>query len=210
MKKLLLALALVFSLSTQAFATTQAIVPDFDNGDSMLFQAYDPTTHDFVPFAQLTTNHPPTFDIFSNTTFGGQSLASKLDGYAAASDMVSMNSRVSALEGVTPFSGQYADLTGKPSIPTTFDGLTDGTTNKAFTATLLSKLNGVAAGATANSSDAVLENRANPYRHAGDQHRIRPSVGARCKAGFYNGGRSYCERRDRRGDKCFDIASHQL
>lgn len=52
------------------------------------------------------------------------------------------------------------------SIPSTFDDLTDGTTNKAFTATSLTKLNGIAAGATVNSPDATLLNRAN---HTGTQ-----------------------------------------
>lgn len=36
--------------------------------------------------------------------------------------------------------GVYADLTGKPTVPATFDDLTDGTTNKAFTSTEKSKL----------------------------------------------------------------------
>lgn len=46
------------------------------------------------------------------------------------------------------------------------DTLTDGTTNKAFTATERTKLTGVATGATANSTDATLLARAN---HAGTQ-----------------------------------------
>lgn len=46
------------------------------------------------------------------------------------------------------------------------DTLTDGTTNKAFLATERTKLTGIATGATANSSDAVLEARAN---HTGTQ-----------------------------------------
>jgi len=46
------------------------------------------------------------------------------------------------------------------------DTITDGTTNKAFTATEKTKLAGIAAGATANSSDATLLNRAN---HTGTQ-----------------------------------------
>jgi hypothetical protein len=46
------------------------------------------------------------------------------------------------------------------------DTLTDGTTNKAFTATERTKLAGVATGATANSPDATLLNRGN---HSGTQ-----------------------------------------
>lgn len=64
------------------------------------------------------------------------------------------------------FSGSYVDLTNKPTIPATFDQLTDGSTNKAFTGTLLTKLSGIASGATANSPDATLLARAN---HTGTQ-----------------------------------------
>ena len=46
------------------------------------------------------------------------------------------------------------------------DAVPDGTTNKAFTATEKTKLAGIASGATANSSDATLLNRAN---HTGTQ-----------------------------------------
>lgn len=46
------------------------------------------------------------------------------------------------------------------------DTLTDGTTNKAFTATERTKLSGVATGATANDTDANLKSRAN---HTGTQ-----------------------------------------
>lgn len=46
------------------------------------------------------------------------------------------------------------------------DAVPDGTTNKAFTATEQTKLSGIAAGATANSTDATLLGRAN---HTGTQ-----------------------------------------
>jgi len=46
------------------------------------------------------------------------------------------------------------------------DAVPDGTTNKAYTATEQTKLSGVATGATANSTDAILEARAN---HTGTQ-----------------------------------------
>lgn len=48
----------------------------------------------------------------------------------------------------------------------TADDVGDGTTNKAYTATEKTKLAGIATGATANSSDATLLNRAN---HTGTQ-----------------------------------------
>lgn len=51
-------------------------------------------------------------------------------------------------------------------IPETFDDLTDGSTNKAFTSTEKTKLAGIATGATANDTDANLKNRAN---HTGTQ-----------------------------------------
>lgn len=46
------------------------------------------------------------------------------------------------------------------------DDFSDGTANKVFTAAMLTKLNGIATAATANSSDATLLNRAN---HTGAQ-----------------------------------------
>lgn len=46
------------------------------------------------------------------------------------------------------------------------DTLTDGTTNKAYTATEKTKLSGVASGATANDTDSNLKSRAN---HTGTQ-----------------------------------------
>ena len=63
---------------------------------------------------------------------------------------------------VQAFSIQRANHTGTQSA----DTLTDGTTNKAFLETERTKLAGIAAGATANSSDSALLNRAN---HTGTQ-----------------------------------------
>ena len=60
------------------------------------------------------------------------------------------------------YSIQRANHTGTQSA----DTLTDGTTNKAFLATERTKLAGVAAGATANDTDANLKARAN---HTGTQ-----------------------------------------
>lgn len=60
----------------------------------------------------------------------------------------------------------YSSLIGTPTIPSTFDNLTDGTTNKAYTGTEKTKLAGIATGATVNDTDANLKNRAN---HTGTQ-----------------------------------------
>lgn len=59
-----------------------------------------------------------------------------------------------------------SEVTGKPTIPSNFDDLSDGVNNKAFTATEKTKLSGIAAGATANDTDTNLKNRAN---HTGEQ-----------------------------------------
>lgn len=64
---------------------------------------------------------------------------------------------------VTDIGDLQADML---SMPTTFDDLSDGATNKAFTATLKTKLDGVASAATANDTDANLKARAN---HTGTQ-----------------------------------------
>jgi hypothetical protein len=53
------------------------------------------------------------------------------------------------------FSGSYNDLSDKPSIPSTFDDLSDGTTNKAFTSSEKSKLSGIEAGADATDATNV-------------------------------------------------------
>lgn len=63
--------------------------------------------------------------------------------------------------------GDYSDLEGKPTIPTTFDQLSDGTVNKAFTNTEKEKLQTVAVGAEVNvnadwnsvSGDSQILNR---------------------------------------------------
>lgn len=61
----------------------------------------------------------------------------------------------------------YNSLTDKPTIPSTFDDLTDGTTNKAYTSTEKTKLSGIATGAEVNvnadwnagSGDAQILNK---------------------------------------------------
>lgn len=60
----------------------------------------------------------------------------------------------------------YSSLTGMPTIPSTFDDLSAGTTNKAYTSTEKTKLSGIATAATANDTDANLKNRSN---HTGTQ-----------------------------------------
>lgn len=71
--------------------------------------------------------------------------------------------------GDTPSSADFTDLhdsvTWNDDIITA-DRIVDGTTNKTFSATDKTKLNGVSAGATANDTDANLKNRAN---HTGTQ-----------------------------------------
>mgnify|MGYP000913807113 CR=1 FL=1 len=58
-----------------------------------------------------------------------------------------------------------ADVDALP-VDATFDDIADGTTNVGFTSANRTKLSGIATGATANSSDATLKNRAN---HTGTQ-----------------------------------------
>lgn len=64
------------------------------------------------------------------------------------------------------FTNDRADTRITALMPTTFDDLTDGSTNKAYTGTEKTKLSGIATGATANSSDATLISRTN---HTGSQ-----------------------------------------
>lgn len=80
---------------------------------------------------------------------------------AANTTLYSLGSR-----DMYPVKLQQAKLAIEAEIPVTFDDLTDGTTNKAYTATEKTKLSGVATGATANSSDAALLSRVN---HTGTQ-----------------------------------------
>jgi hypothetical protein len=72
------------------------------------------------------------------------------------------SARASAISSASTADRDRANHTGTESA----DTLTDGITNKAFTATERTKLSGIATGATANSSDATLLARAN---HTGTQ-----------------------------------------
>lgn len=182
MKKLLLAITILFAISTQSFASTQSIVSGANDGDQFTLVAKDilGVGAPFgVTFARLVTGADPYFDILPNTFFDGITLTDRLAEYTTIGSMASMNARVVTIENSgfsgdyndlinTPslFSGAYVGLTGRPTIPSTFDQLSDGLTNKAFTNTLLIKLNAIASGATVNSSDTVLMDRDN---HAGTQ-----------------------------------------
>lgn len=75
---------------------------------------------------------------------------SKLDASVNASlDLADSATQPGDLATVAT-TGAYSDLSGTPTVPSTFDDLTDGTTNKAFTATEKTKLSGIAAGAEVN------------------------------------------------------------
>ena len=52
-------------------------------------------------------------------------------------------------------SGDYTDLSNTPTVPSTFDDLTDGTTNKAFTSTLKGKLDNIEANADVTDTSNV-------------------------------------------------------
>lgn len=81
-------------------------------------------------------------------------LQANIDAEAAA--------RASAITSASTADRARSNHTGTQNA----DTLTDGTTNKAFTAVERTKLSGIATGATANSSDATLLARAN---HTGTQ-----------------------------------------
>ena len=70
------------------------------------------------------------------------------------------------LSGRVPTTRQINGKSLSSNVTLTQDDIGDGTTNKVFTATEKTKLAGVEAGATANSADATLLNRAN---HTGTQ-----------------------------------------
>lgn len=84
------------------------------------------------------------------------------DASVSTSAVYSSSKTVSLDTAVQAFAVQRSNHTGTQSA----DTLTDGSTNKAFLGTERTKLTGIAAGATANSTDAVLLARAN---HTGTQ-----------------------------------------
>jgi hypothetical protein len=116
--------------------------------------------------------------LFSGTTGkvikdGGILLSAKLDAsaYTAAdvlAKLLTVDSTGSLLDADfldTQSGAYYLDRTNHTGTQSA-DTLTNGTTNKVFTATEQTKLTGIATGATANSSDATLLARAN---HTGTQ-----------------------------------------
>lgn len=71
-----------------------------------------------------------------------------------------------ALSGYVPTSRTINGVNLSANRTFTLDAFADGTTNKAFTAAMLSKLNGIASGATQNDTDANLRARSS---HTGTQ-----------------------------------------
>lgn len=165
MKKFLLSLALALAISAPAFASHEEVGTGGSNGDTFSINSFNTTSGVPVWFITCTAGTTAHCDIKPDMTFDGITLADRLAGYATTGSLASAVARVGTLEG-SQFSGSYLDLTNRPTIPATFDQLTDGSTNKSFTSTEKTKLAGVATGATANSSDAVLLNRSN---HTGTQ-----------------------------------------
>lgn len=184
MKKYIAALYLAsfFFFSADAIASVESVVSGSSNGDKFTFVAKDtlgPGAPFGVTFAELVTGADPMFNILPNASFDGVLFTTVFGGFSTTGALASLDARVDTLEGSgfsgdyndltnrpSLFSGAYPDLTGKPTIPATFDQLTDGSTNKAFTSTLLAKLNGIVSGATQNDTDANLRARAG---HTGTQ-----------------------------------------
>jgi hypothetical protein len=79
--------------------------------------------------------------------------------HLVGNDATGRGGRKAVSDFATAAQGAKADTALQPA--TSADNITDGTTNKAFLATERTKLAGVATGATANSTDAVLLARAN-------------------------------------------------
>lgn len=173
MKKITFLTCLILSLATPAFATTQSVIPDFHAGDSLVFSAYDTDDNDFTWFAQLTSNPTPTFNIFSNTKFDGQTLAEHLSGYAVSShghSITDVTGLSSALDGKAGISHTHA-ITDIVDLADSLSAKVDivvgkGLSANDYTTAEKSKLAGIATAATANSSDATLLARAN---HTGSQ-----------------------------------------
>lgn len=99
----------------------------------------------------ILDNNPGAIDQWRQEIFYDNYLPDKEILAIAVSNIASLTSGLSGVLG---------------SLPSTLDDLADGTTNKGFTATLRTKLNGISSGATANDTDANLKNRAN---HTGSQ-----------------------------------------
>jgi hypothetical protein len=104
-------------------------------------------------------------NVTGKLSWGDGSGATDTNLYRSAVDTLKTDDTFNAVAGVQINGTSVLDRsthTGTQSA----DTLTDGTTNKAFLATERTKLTGIASGATANSTDAVLLARAN---HTGTQ-----------------------------------------
>jgi len=138
--------------------TSSPIVPTPGSGTQAANKAYvDATASGGTPDADATTK-------------GKLQLAGDLGGTAASPSVPALALKVtanSAITGATHTKLTY-DTKGLVTSGTdaTQDDIPDGTTNKQYSATEKTKLAGIASGATANSSDATLLNRAN---HTGTQ-----------------------------------------
>jgi len=104
------------------------------------------------------------------STKGKLQLAGDLGGTAGSPTVPGLATKVTANSAITDATNTKITYDAKGLVTAgtaaTQDDIPDGTTNKQYSATEKTKLAGIATGATANSSDAVLLNRAN---HTGQQ-----------------------------------------
>lgn len=135
-RAIFLFLATLF-LSNIALADSESVSAPQGDGDSLNIQSYDTDDHFYRIPLQLFSGTVPYVNMLPSTRLNDVNLQNILDAKA-----------------------------GTSSLPTTFDQLSDGSTNKAFTSTLKAKLDGISAAATANDTDTNLKNRAN---HTGTQ-----------------------------------------
>lgn len=169
-----LALMLALALSTPAYASTAYLGTDINPGDTYDFLAYDLDDNIYRLVMRMSTGNTPTIQFSSDSMLiDGNPFATILGNKSdighthPMSDIVGLSTALAAkLDTTAAFDGAYLSLTGRPSIPATFDDLSDGTTNKSYTATEKTKLSGIATGATANSPDSFLLSRTN---HTGTQ-----------------------------------------
>lgn len=128
------------------------------SGTTIVVQSGHGARFPAVPF--MVTVHPPAeFPTLDN--------AEKLEVTARTDDTLTVLRAQGSTTAKSIEAGwRISNAIFLDDIPDTFDDLTDGATNKAYTGTEKTKLDGIAVGATANSSDATLLARAN---HTGAQ-----------------------------------------
>lgn len=136
----------------EIFATIEDAIAHYITlwGPSILSNINASANEEFVYSNRVIYTPPPVqaaLDLKADIT--------ALDDYAIASEL-----------STVAYNGAYSSLAGKPSIPTTFDDLTAGTTNKVYTDTEKTKLSGIAANSTVNASDSYLLDRTH---HTGTQ-----------------------------------------